>query len=78
MLTGPEVAYAMFLHDAGMEEVPIVLISGVLGLTQVAAAVGTPYFLAKPYDLARLYGLIGEALVERVPPHPRTRPSAHA
>lgn len=77
VLTGPEVAYAMFLHDAGMEEVPIVLLSGVFGLTRVAAAVGTPYFLAKPCDLTRLFGLVGKALAERLPPHPRPLRGAH-
>jgi DNA-binding NtrC family response regulator len=71
VLTGPEMAYAMFLHDMGMEEIPIVLLSGVLGLPEVARVVGTTYFLEKPYDLRRLLMLLKTALAERRPPHPQ-------
>jgi DNA-binding NtrC family response regulator len=70
ILTGPEMAYAMFFHDAGMEKIPVILLSGVLDLPAVAAAVGTPYFLEKPYTLDRLLALIHKALVERTPPCP--------
>lgn len=70
-LNGPEMAYAMFLHDMGLEQIPILLLSGVLGLSEVARLVGTPYFLAKPYDMKHLRAFIAEALVERIPPHPQ-------
>jgi CheY-like chemotaxis protein len=76
VLTGPEMAYAMFLHDLGEEAIPVVLVSGVLNLRQVAAAVGTPYFLGKPYTVERLLSLASEALVNRVPPHPHLPVSA--
>lgn len=70
-LTGPEVAYQMLIEDAGMEQIPIVLVSGVVGLPDVAAAVGTPYFLAKPFAVPRLQHLVNRALEERLPPtHP--------
>lgn len=72
VLSGPEMAYEMFLHDLGMENIPVVLVSGVLNLGHVAASVGTPYFAAKPYDLQRLLGLVGEALIDRVPPRPQS------
>jgi DNA-binding NtrC family response regulator len=77
VLTGPEMAHEMFLHDLGLEEIPLILVSGVLDLRRVAAAVGTPYFLSKPYDMRRLLGLVDKALTERLPPHPALRAHAH-
>jgi CheY-like chemotaxis protein len=68
--TGPEMAYAMYIRDMGLENVPVVLISGVLELPEVAAAVGTPYFIRKPYGLDGLLALVARALVERVAPRP--------
>lgn len=70
-LTGPEMAYRLFLRDAGDEKIPIVLLSGKLDLPRVAAIVGTPYFLSKPYLFAALVSLLDRVLVERAPPHPR-------
>jgi DNA-binding NtrC family response regulator len=70
VLTGPEMAYAMFLHDAGMEKIPVILLSGVLDLRGVAATVGTPYFLEKPYALDGLLGVMRRALAERITPSP--------
>ena len=49
VLTGPEMALRMFLDDCGQEEIPILLLSGVKDLGAVAARVGTPYFLGKPF-----------------------------
>lgn len=69
-LTGPELACRMLIHDAGMEEVPIVLTSGVRAFEEVAARVGTPYFLAKPYALDAILALIRRAITERRPPRP--------
>jgi DNA-binding NtrC family response regulator len=73
VLTGPEMAYAMFLHDAGEEFIPVVLLSGVLDLAAVAAAVGTPYFLGKPYSIEHVLALAEKALAERIPPRPLVR-----
>lgn len=69
-LTGPEMAYRLFLRDAGDEKIPIILLSGKLDLARVARIVGTPYFLSKPYDLGALLAMLRHVLVERSPPHP--------
>jgi DNA-binding NtrC family response regulator len=69
-LTGPETADLMFLRDAGLEAVPIVLYSGLESLPEVARRVGTPYFIGKPFDVAVLLGLVRRALEERVAPTP--------
>jgi CheY-like chemotaxis protein len=71
ILTGPEMAYGLFLRDCGDEMIPIVLLSGVVGLTDVAEAVGTPYFLSKPYSQELLLQLVDQALRERIPPQPK-------
>ncbi len=76
-LGGPEMAYEIFLRDAGMERIPIVLLSGRLGLSGVARRVGTPYFLAKPYTAEELFVVIDQALAEKTPPRP-TFPGLHA
>jgi DNA-binding NtrC family response regulator len=64
-LTGPEMAYEMFVRDAGLEKIPIVLISAILDLRAVAALVKTPYFLPKPFLLGDVLALIARALRER-------------
>jgi CheY-like chemotaxis protein len=69
-LTGPQMAYQLFLRDAGDEKIPIVLLSGKLDLRRVAALVGTPYFLAKPYGVDALFAMMSRALTERIPPRP--------
>ncbi|HTQ48252.1 MAG TPA: response regulator, partial [Polyangiaceae bacterium] len=38
-VTGPEMAYRLFLRDAGDEKIPIVLLSGKVDLPRVAAIV---------------------------------------
>ncbi|MHB8872563.1 MAG: response regulator [Myxococcaceae bacterium] len=67
-VSGPQMALEAFLHDCGLEEVPIILLSGVTNLPQVAAGVGTPYFLAKPYRYEELTGMLARALLERAAP----------
>jgi CheY-like chemotaxis protein len=71
LLNGPDMAYRMFVRDCGDEKIPIVLLSGAMGLRDAAAVVGTPYFLAKPYTLDALNTVMARALAERKPPHPR-------
>jgi DNA-binding NtrC family response regulator len=68
MLDGPGMAYEMLLHNMGLEAVPVVLLSGVPNLKQVAANVGTPYCLGKPYRYTQVLELVRRALSERVPP----------
>jgi CheY-like chemotaxis protein len=70
LVTGPEMSQEMIVRDRGQEEIPIVLVSGVTNLFRLAASVGTPYFLRKPYDAETLSRLVASALVERRPPRP--------
>lgn len=71
LLGGPAMAYEMFLHDMGLEHVPVVFLSGAPNLREVAAAVGTPYFLTKPYRYVEVSALVARALSERIAPgHP--------
>ena len=70
VLDGPAMAYRMFVHNLGLENIPVVLMSGVFDLRGVAARVGTPYFTAKPFDIAKMMALIERALVERALPRP--------
>ena len=77
VLTGPEVAHAMLVHNLGLQDVPIYLCSGVLDFHRVAALVGTPYSLAKPFTLDAILQQIERALTERIPPQahlPGARP----
>jgi DNA-binding response OmpR family regulator len=68
VMSGPAMAYRMFLEDVGRENIPIVLLAGVADLRGIAANVGTPYFLEKPYALDRLLALLSLALRERRAP----------
>lgn len=72
VLSGPGMAHKMLLHDAGEENIPIILLSGSANLGEIAKKVGTPYFLAKAaedYSTA-LLGLLERALRERKVPAP--------
>src|SRR5262245_23205191 len=71
VLTGPEMAYGLYLRNRGDEKIPVVLLSGAVGLPVIAADVGTPYFLAKPYTIDGVLQIVERALRERVPPRPR-------
>jgi DNA-binding NtrC family response regulator len=71
VLNGPGMAYRMFMRNHGLERVPVVLVSGVPNLKEVAAHVGTPYFLGKPYRYEDLVAMVGRALADRVAPRPR-------
>jgi CheY-like chemotaxis protein len=68
VLDGPAMAMKMWLHDRGLETVPIVLVSGAVGLREIAAKVGTPYYLGKPYTLEQVTELCDRALAEHVAP----------
>jgi CheY-like chemotaxis protein len=70
VLSGPGMAHQMLLHDAGEEEIPILLVSGRCDLSKIAEHMGTPYFLAKAtsgYGQA-LLTLLDRALSERRAP----------
>ncbi|MDB4966282.1 MAG: response regulator [Myxococcales bacterium] len=70
LLDGPSMSYRMFVHNCGLENIPIVLVSGVFDLSRVAARVGTPYFCAKPFDTSAMMSLVDRALTERALPRP--------
>lgn len=70
ILDGPGMAARMLARDAGMEKIPILLVSGSPDLRRVAAEVGTPYFLGKPYTYEQLMGVMARALHDRAPPNP--------
>lgn len=72
VLSGPGMAYRMFIQNAGREKLPIILLSGAPDLRLIAAEVGTPYYLAKPYRLVTFLALLERALRERTPPAPQT------
>lgn len=67
-LSGPEMAYRLLIQDAGRENIPIIVLSGVADLEEVAAKIGTPYFISKPFPLDKLEALFERALQERRPP----------
>src|SRR5262249_35145340 len=75
-LSGPETVYALFLRNRGDEKIPVVLLSGAVGLPELAAIVGTPYFLGKPYFPDALRRMVARALHERIPPTPRPEASS--
>jgi DNA-binding response OmpR family regulator len=78
VIDGPRLAQLMFLHDLGLELVPILLCSGIIDLRSTAATVGTPYFLSKPYRLESLLRLLDLALIERTAPlQTTTQPAMH-
>src|ERR1019366_8068341 len=70
VLNGQGMAHQMLVHDAGEEEVPILLVSGRNDLPAVAACMGTPYLVAKGNgnygDL--LLEMLERVLVERRAP----------
>lgn len=72
VMDGPAMAYRMFVHNCGLENIPIVLLSGVNEFEAVARRVGTPYFLPKPFEVADLLQLVDRALNERILPRPAT------
>jgi DNA-binding NtrC family response regulator len=70
VLDGYGMVYRLFVENLGRENVPIIVISGAAVLPQIAAALGTPYFLPKPFSLEALLTLINRALAEAIPPRP--------
>ena len=61
---------AMFIHDLGFECIPVVLVSGVPNLSIIAAQIGTPYQLPKPFRYEQIASLVERALRERKTPRP--------
>lgn len=67
-LDGPGMALRLFLADAGMDRIPIVLLSGNSDLAVVARTIGTSYFLTKPTNPTLLVQMLNRAVRERIPP----------
>lgn len=65
VLDGPGMAYRMLIHDVGLEEIPILLVSGAADLHRIAAGIGTPYYLAKPVSLDKFRSRLAQVLSER-------------
>jgi DNA-binding NtrC family response regulator len=68
VLGGPGMAHKMLLHDAGEENVPIILMSARGDLPQVARQMGTSYVLRKPTTIDTFLDLLNRALRERRAP----------
>jgi CheY-like chemotaxis protein len=64
VLDGPGMAMQMLIHDAGLEHIPVVILSGVADLTKVATRVGTPYALVKPVKVDTLIRTLELAIKE--------------
>ena len=77
-LNGPDFAYRLIVEDSGRELIPIILVSGVANLVQVAQEVGTPYFVRKPFSLDAVEAMLAQALRERRAPHPPPRKEGFA
>jgi DNA-binding NtrC family response regulator len=70
VLDGYGMVYRLFVENLGRENIPIIVISGAAVLPHIAQALGTPYFLPKPFTLEALLALINRALAEAIPPRP--------
>jgi CheY-like chemotaxis protein len=68
VLGGPGMAHKMLLHDAGEEDVPIILMSARQDLPQIAKEMGTSYVLKKPTTIDAFLVLLDRALLERRAP----------
>jgi DNA-binding response OmpR family regulator len=69
-LDGRAMVYRMFVENLGRENVPVIILSARQDASGVAAAVGTPYFLTKPFSAAALRATVERALGEALPPRP--------
>ncbi len=69
-LDGPAMVYQMFVRNCGMENVPIIVSSGIRDVTSVAKRIGTPYFVSKPFDTEQLLAMVRRAVAERALPRP--------
>lgn len=73
VIDGPEMAYRMLVRNCGAESIPIVLHSAGGHVADIAARVGTPYFLAKPAGPDELLAMVARAASERIAPSPPAR-----
>jgi DNA-binding NtrC family response regulator len=65
VLGGPGMAHKMLLHDAGEENVPIILMSARQDLREIARKMGTAYVVKKPTTIDAFLTVLDRALRER-------------
>lgn len=65
VLGGPGMAHKMLLHNAGEEEIPIILMSGSENLREIARKMGTSYVVKKPATIRVFLTVLDRALRER-------------
>lgn len=70
VLDGSAMVYRMFVENLGRENVPIIVASGAPNLGEIAKALGTPYYVAKPFAFETLTLMIDRALTEAIPARP--------
>ena len=70
VLDGRSMVFRMFVENLGRENVPIIVASGAPNLCEIAKALGTPYYVAKPFAFETLTSMIERALSEAIPPRP--------
>ncbi len=61
-MTGPAIAAELSKGGAGLEAIPIVLLSGNADVGRVAAGAGIPYCVTKPVDMSELLSVLDSAL----------------
>ena len=66
VLGGTKMAEALAIRRVGMPAIPIVLISASRHLEKIAGAVGTPFYLKKPFGIQQVISLVNEALDSRL------------
>jgi DNA-binding response OmpR family regulator len=69
VMNGIGMAHEMVVHDAGEEMIPIILCSSRVDLKALAAKIGTPYYMAKPFDISSLLTKVIFVLNEHRKPH---------
>jgi DNA-binding response OmpR family regulator len=70
ILDGRAMVFRMFVENLGRENVPIIVASGAPDVGEIAKALGTPYYLAKPFPLEALTATVDKALAEAIPARP--------
>lgn len=72
VLDGAAMVYRMFVENVGRENIPIIMVSAAPSLAAVATAIGTPYFLTKPFSVTALLTMVDRVLAAPIPPRPRS------
>ena len=62
VLDGPAMARRLLAFEAAGDATPIILVSGIPRLAALAASMGTPFFLRKPFTTETLLQMVANAL----------------